>query len=110
MMTIVSRVVAWVTNNLLLLFGFLTLSVISCVLQGFVFTYLWKWFMIPFGMKSISLVHAIGLIILLDFGTYHYYDAKSEDNRLTKMLKALKFVVLKPLTALLLGYIAHLLM
>jgi hypothetical protein len=104
------KTVMIVADNLILGFSFLVLSIISCILQGFVFTYLWQWFLIPFGMKPISLIHAIGLIILLDFGTYHYYDYKSEDNKLIKMLKALRFVIMKPLTALLLGYIAHLLM
>lgn len=59
---------------------------ILLVFSGWVVTCLWDWFVVPFGMKSITVPHAMGLTILAQLiintdidqdKTYGYYLVKS---------------------------------
>lgn len=84
-----------------LFWSYILLFVIACSLEGLVLSYLWEWFVVPLGMKPVSILHAIGLCVLLDFITYHYYDyKKSEEVGLTS---SLSYVIIRPVVAIVIG-------
>ena len=41
------------------------------IFRGWVITYLWAWFIVPFGIEQISLPHAIGISIMTGLLTFH---------------------------------------
>lgn len=46
------------------------LTSVSAIFRGFVLTKLWVWFVVPFGVMQISLIHGIGISIIIGFLTY----------------------------------------
>lgn len=42
---------------------------VSTLFLGFVFSKLWLWFIVPFGIPTISLAHAIGIMLITKLAT-----------------------------------------
>lgn len=62
---------------------------IALFLKGFIFTYLWKWFVIPvFAVDPISIPLAIGLSIIASFLTVNMNDITelSSEEQLVKII------------------------
>ncbi len=91
-----------------LFWSFVLLFVIASVLEGVVFYFLWEWFVVSLGVKSISLLHAIGICILLDFVTYHYYDYKKSEE--VGLSASLAYILIRPVIAMVVGAAVHFLM
>jgi hypothetical protein len=98
-------VVAKIVKLLGLFSSFLLLFTIASVLEGFVLSSLWEWFVVPLGVRHISIVHAIGICVLLDFLTYHYYDYKKSEE--IGLIESLKYITVRPVTAYIVGIILH---
>lgn len=57
----------WITHNrmsILAIIGYILLIPTLAIFQGLLFMCLWSWFIVPLGVVSITLPHAIGLGIL----------------------------------------------
>lgn len=85
----------------------------NALLNGFVFQQLWAWFVVPiFGLSFLTLPAAIGLGMAVTFLTFQYVlepkDSGWTDNE--KLVRAVGMMVLRPMLALLFGYIVHLFM
>ena len=60
--------------------GLLFTMLISSLFRGFVLAKMWLWFIVPFGVLELGVVHAIGLSLLVSFLTYQH-DAKEEKKK-----------------------------
>ena len=88
-----------------LFWSFVFLFVVASCLEGIVLYYLWEWFVVPLGLQSVSVVQAIGVCILLDFVTYHYYDYKKSEE--VGLATSLLYIIIRPLVALAVGAALH---
>jgi hypothetical protein len=74
------------------------------LLNGFVFMSLWNWFVVPFlGLPQLSIGYAIGLAMVVYF-LVHHVSHTSEG----KLSVSIGLATTRPLTALLFGYVLHL--
>ena len=71
------------------------------ILNGFVITKLWAWFIVPFGLQQIPMAPAIGVALLVSLLTRQYVP-----NNENKILEPLVLAFLYPLITLLFGWIA----
>jgi hypothetical protein len=67
---------------------------------------LWGWFILPFGAPQISVVHAIGIGLLLSFMTIHSYDSKDK----TTEEKIMDVMIIFPLWIVFAGWITQMFM
>lgn len=88
----------------LILLGILAvvgLSIVLGLIRGFVLSYLWQWFAVPFGLPEISVIHAWGLSMLVALLTYETpYQGPAEEAKY-KLIGH----ILSPFVLLLAGYI-----
>jgi hypothetical protein len=91
-----------------LFWSFVLLFIIASVLEGVVLSYLWEWFVVPLGLKPVSLLHAIGICILLDFITYHYYDYKKSEE--VGLAASMSYILIRPAVVMVVGAAVHFLM
>lgn len=78
------------------------------VLDGFVLSCLWAWFVVPyFGVKTLSVPLAVGLMLVVR-KIWSRYEPRSPDTRTKseKWASALTLIV-NPLWALLIGWVAR---
>lgn len=64
--------------TIIYIFILFPISVLICIYNAWLFTYCWKWFVVPFGLKNLSLFHALGLLIM----TLFIIPQKEIDNKL----------------------------
>jgi len=83
----------------LLILGLVAVSVVVSVVNGFVLSYLWQWFVTPLGIPAIGLAHAIGLGMIIRYLT------KSESNSENTIGSAIVDAFLGPFVMLGLGAI-----
>lgn len=83
-----------------------TIAVIAflAVFGGFTISVLWGWFIVPLGVVSLSIPHAIGINTTL--GVFQIRATKEEVKIEDAVIKAISFYV----AALIIGYITHLFM
>jgi hypothetical protein len=67
--------------------GIFALVIGMVVLNGVMLSYMWQWFVVPLGVRTIGAVQAIGIAIIVSVLTYKG-DAKGDDSSeaLNKML------------------------
>jgi len=97
------KVLGWIT--------FLLISVVlSNILSGYVLSILWGWFITPtFGLPLLSIPIAIGLSLVIRYLTQDYNNTKNKDESFAYSLcKALIYSTIKPLFALLMGWVVKL--
>jgi len=75
----------------------------SFVISGFVISIMWEWFVVPLGVKSIGIAHAIGLSSLVGLMTAD--TTRKSERRHTGEIILLRLLVWA--IVLLVGYIAH---
>jgi len=74
------------------------------IARGFVLTYLWAWFVVPFGAPAIGVAWAIGISLIVGYLTRDTDTSGDEENSFwTKLLSA----VLTPFLVLGIGAIIH---
>ncbi len=85
------------------------ISAISIITTGCTGLFLWNWFVVPLGLPTIGLAHAIGIDTLITFWTNHdiqkLFDKSniSEKERLERLFN----VILYNLVTLIIGYFIH---
>lgn len=83
--------------------GFVALIIAISVLRGWVFSILWQWFAVPiFGLPPLGVAQAIGIAVIFSMLTHQYVPKKEDDS-----WQPIVFVLLSPLAALLIGWIAR---
>jgi len=92
--------------------GVITLIVVSSVLNGYVLSVLWGWFVVPtFGAPQLSIAPAIGIALVVSYMTHQTHDCQKEDKSPgEKIAVGTAILVLKPLVALFFGWIVLLFM
>ncbi len=88
-----------------LFWSYVTLLAVVSIIEGVVLSYLWEWFVVPLGLKPITILHAIGVCVLLDFVTYHYYDYKKSEE--VGLATALAYILVRPAIAIIVGAAIH---
>jgi hypothetical protein len=88
------------------LFG---LVVLGSIWSGYVLTLLWAWFVVPtFGLPPLALAPAIGLAVVVGFLTHQYTPKAAKpdgDGQWHETGRAVGHMILRPATALLVGWI-----
>lgn len=85
---------------------------LSAIIRGFVLTKLWMWFIIPiFNLPNLILIHAIGILIILNFIFQINMDdtgipIKNKYYENIFLYKALNALIVRPLFALVFGWVA----
>jgi len=88
---------------------FFVLLVVSTLLNGWVFSILWAWFIIPvFGLPALTIGQAIGLSMVVTFLTYQYVDNQKSDKETNYAVIVLPLA--KPFMYLAIGYVVKLVM
>lgn len=95
-----------------ILIAFLILAVIplSVIVNGYVLTVLFKWFLVPLGLAPISIPTAIGIAMIVSYLTYKIDTNKPEKTLNDALADLGAAIVVKPLAALAGGYIVTLFM
>lgn len=83
-------------------FGVLALSVI---VNGYVLSILWVWFVVPLGLPVISVAHSIGLAMVTGWLTYQYQTNKKEEDNIKALTEFAILFIVRPLAVLGVGYI-----
>ena len=86
---------------------------VGAILNGYVLTILWGWFIIPtFHLPPLSIPAAIGIAMVASYLTHQYAPDVEEKERSTgeKILRTALTIVLRPVSVLGIGYIVHLYM
>jgi hypothetical protein len=81
------------------------LIVLSLLLNGWVFSWLWLWFLVPLGLPAIGVVHAIGIA-----GAVGYITKDRKRSKESVNWGDVGFSVLAPFVALGFGYVITLFM
>jgi len=63
------------------------------ILNGFVGKSLWEWFLVPFGLVSITLAHAIGIGLVVSAFSHHSGCKVSEEPKDVLMMITRPFVL-----------------
>ena len=82
-----------------LVVGAIVLLVVGALLDGYVMLTMWDWFIVPLGVTSIALPHAIGISLFTNF--FKGRSAKDEDTLAVQVGK----IILAPLLLLSFGWI-----
>lgn len=70
-----------------LVLGIFALLAVAVALNGFMLSYMWEWFVVPLGVRSIGVVQAVGIAITVSILTYEGHDSNGEStDALTKVL------------------------
>lgn len=101
MQTMISQCVKFIG----LFWSFILLLIVASGFEGLVLSYLWQWFVVPLGLKPVTILHAIGLCVLLDFITYHYYDYKRSEE--VGFATSVSYILIRPTIAIIIGAILH---
>jgi len=93
-----------------LILGFIGVLIISSIVNGFVLTVLWGWFMVPvFALPTLGIAQAIGINMAINFITYQYIGIKGQKRETVEVLVELfGLLVLRPIFVLIFGYVVHL--
>ena len=87
----------------ILLFIFVMTIAISAILNGWVLSILWGWFIVPhFGLPALSIPVAIGIALVVSMLAPYVHNKYDEDN---DKLAALSAVFIRPFIALLIGWV-----
>lgn len=89
--------------------GFVILIALSSILNGYVLSVLWGWFMVPtFHVPALTLAPAIGLAMVVSYLTYQISDCEESDKGFgEKIARGVAYAIMKPGFALFAGWIVH---
>jgi len=93
----------------LLFFSLFFIILFFSFLGGLIFSLLWGWFIVPLGIPAITVIHAMGLNLLIGFFANSYknmakLDFKDSKNKATIALFTLFLNMLIPV---IIGFIIH---
>lgn len=81
----------------------LAVGLLGNVLNGYVLSILWGWFLVPLGLPEIGVITGIGICIIANFVTYKASDFKEIPGERSNYIG----MFLTPLVVLLVGWIFH---
>jgi len=84
------------------LVGFIA-DLISTVIHGWVLSLLWLWFLVPLGLPTLAIAHAIGIGVLVGLLTNQYIPNRDSEEEILNMVA---HSICQPLILLTIGYIA----
>lgn len=76
---------------------------ILAIIRGFVLSYLWTWFLVPFGLPEIGVAWAIGISMIIGYLTHEGTYTGPADEAWGKFAGH----IFSPFLLLLFGYIVH---
>lgn len=85
----------------------IVLFVLAVVVDGFVLTYLWGWFLVPLGLVQIGMAHAIGVSILVSYLTHQTNNSDDNDDASKTFWTMIITSFCKSGLVMLMGYVAH---
>ncbi len=86
----------------------LVLSVPCSLYNAFMFTFMWRWFIIPLGAPTIGTIHAWGLFLCFSFLTSSFTrDKHDKDDPIRNAVIILVISMLTSTFATGMGYILH---
>jgi hypothetical protein len=90
----------------------LALMLIGVLLNGWVLSLLWGWFLVPtLGLPSLSILQSIGIALAISYLTYQYIDTQPKDfTFVEKFGEILVVTIVRPFFAVTFGFIVHLMM
>ncbi len=98
----------------LIIVGIVAVMVVSSIINGFVLSTLWSWFVVPtFGLPELSIAAAIGISLIIRTLTYQdkSNETKKEDETFSeKIIPAIGVAIFAPLLTLFFGWVIHLFM
>ncbi len=77
--------------------GLVAVVLLLAILRGVILSYLWSWFVVPFGVFELSIAHAIGISLIVGFLTHEGAYQGPEDEAKGKLIGtvlAMPFVLL----------------
>ena len=81
-----------------------SVTALGVIVNGYVLSILWVWFLVPLGLPVISIAHSIGIAMITSWITYQYKVTTQEDK--DKVLEGLGIVlIVRPLAIIGVGYI-----
>lgn len=88
---------------IVVLFG---IGAIGVVWSGFVLSILWGWFAVPiFGLPPIGLAGAIGVATVVGLLTHQYVNTSSDQDKTKAAWNAVGYMAIRPLFALITGFV-----
>jgi len=72
----------------MIVLGVLAFVFLMSILRGVVFSQMWGWFVVPFGVQEIGIAWALGLSLMISFLTYQSDVTKEKGEWLEKALQA----------------------
>jgi len=96
------------------IFGIAGLLVVSSIWRGYVFSVLWKWFVVSFAatvgvtVPLLSIPVAIGIAMVVSFLTYQYQYSKDDRSEAEKLGGAFAIALVYPALVLLCGWVVTL--
>lgn len=84
------------------------IMVVSTLLQGWVLSILWRWFMVPtLGLPALSVAQAIGIALVVGMLTHQsHHSSEDEDEKIVKVVRLID-PFLTPFVILLIGWVVH---
>jgi hypothetical protein len=97
-------------RRLLAFLAWLGVMGLGTVLNGFVLTVLWRWFVLPVfkGAPALTIPTAIGLSLVVGYLTYHEDSGNDDLSVGERFIYSLVITVVYPLVMLFFGWIVHL--
>lgn len=95
--------------SIILTIAVILMVVCGALVQGFVLSKMWEWFLIPLGCNPLNWINAVGLALMIRWLTWQPRDKKKEDdtNKNEEALQKLGGAFIYPFVILGLGWIAH---
>lgn len=82
-------------NSCLMVIVLLLLSIPIIILEGFLFSIYWKWFIVPLGVMPISVAHGVGLSVMLaSLRVKVDGEKKSDKENIVKVLASLAAAIM----------------
>ncbi len=97
-----------ILTALIVVFGVITTIVgmlaFGVIVNGYILSILWVWFLVPLGLPAISVAHSIGVAMVASWLTYQHQSTTQEDKDKALQNLAVVFIV-RPLATLGIGYL-----
>lgn len=82
-------------------------AIMLIIFEGLLFTVLWGWFIVPLGVRDISVAHGIGLITMFSFFRVNIGREEKDSKELAFQLVGVLIVLL---ISMLIAFFAHICM
>jgi len=88
----------------------LVMLVIGWPWSGYAFSYSWNTLIVPFGLPAIGILQAMGIVLVVRYMTWQPQADNSNEENMTKTIKAAAITFLRPLFLILFTWVITLFM